>query len=593
MAASGTDGFAAPSTRGKRWSGGVMESLLRAPHSTAVLQLVSLLISSAFCWHLLPADFLTGTASFWTKPGGLVGGGISWADMTTALSGYYAFMKSPWDFPIFQVSQLGYPSGTNVIYTDSIPVVAFIGRIIYQTTGASINLYGIWTVACFVASAASLTALVSLLGARTIPAACAAAILGCTMPAMLYRWGHMSLMAHFEVILALAFYAASRKDRSPRWCLAASAPLCVLALWTHAYLFAMVTALLVAAIVQTMINRQLRAKAGLTVLAVLAAVIAATIIVSGHLSNPGSTAAQGYGFFSLNLLSPVFPQFSGILPFGIFAGILDASGGQYEGFSYFGAGILLLIFLSGPDLVQWISRTRRTDILLWLVLLGFVAFAVTPMFCLGFRCVGTIPSPGGIVLSIAESFRSSGRFVWPALYAVTAAAVVLTATRHRFGAVLLLAAALLQWMDTAPLRTAFAHSVSQPAPRILDAASWQHALAVSSAVRVFPSFSCLPPLPLTSMEIAMEVQLLATLAAVPVNSVYAARHQADCITEEATAKTSPPAGSITVYLENLPGFAGIRNAAAVDPNCQNSPRMVVCVPVTVGPNAGPLTDQAL
>ncbi len=592
MAASGTDGFAAPSSQRQWLDGGATGSLLRAPHSTAVLQLVSLLISAAFCWHLLPADFVTGTAIFWTKPGGLVGGGISWADMTTALSGYYAFMKSPWDFPIFQVPQLGYPGGTNIIYTDSIPVVAFIGRIVYQTTGASINLYGVWTIACFVASGASLTGLVSLLGARTIPAACAAAILGCTMPAMLYRWGHMSLMAQFEVILALAFYVACRRGRSPTWCLAVSASLCVLALWTHAYIFAMVTALVVAAIAQTTINRQLRATAGLTVLAVLAAVIAATIALSGHLSNPGSTAAQGYGFFSLNLASPVFPQFSGILPFGIFAGILDASGGQYEGFSYLGAGILLLIFVSGPDLVNWISRARRTDILLWLVLLGFVAFAVTPMFCLGFRCVGTIPSPGGIVLSIAESFRSSGRFVWPALYAVAAAAVVLTATRHRSGAVLLLVAALLQWVDTAPLRTAFADSVTKPAPTVLDAAAWQHALAASATVRIFPSFSCLPPRPLTSMAIAMEVQLLATFAGVPVNSVYAARHHADCAAEEAAAKAAPPVGSITVYLENLPGYAEIRNAAAAAPNCQDSPRMVVCVPSTVGPNSGRLIDRA-
>jgi hypothetical protein len=593
MAASGTDGFAAPSSQGQRWSGGVMGGLLRAPHSTAVLQLVSLLVSAAFCWHLLPAELVTGGASFWTKPGGLVGGGVSWADMTTAISGYYAFMKSPWIFPIFQVPQLGYPSGTNIIYTDSIPVVAFLGRVVYESTGAVVNLYGAWTVTCFIAAAASLTALVSLLGARTIPAACACAILGCSMPALLYRWGHMSLMAHFQVILALAFYVACRKGRSPAWCLANSVLLCLLALWTHAYIFAMVTALVVAAIAQVMINRQLRVTAGLTVLAVLAAAIAATILVSGHLSNPGPTGAHGYGYYSLNLLSPVFPQLSGILPFGTFAGILDATGGQYEGFSYLGAGILLLIIVSAPDLVRWIGRTGRTDLLLWLVLLGFVAFAVTPQSCLDHRCIGTIPSPGWLVVAIWESFRSSGRFVWPALYAVTAAAIVLIATRHRSGTVLLLAAALLQWVDTAPLRTAFAHSVSQPAPRVLDAASWEHALAASATVRIFPSFSCLPPRPLASMEIALEVQLLATRVGVPINSVYAARHQADCTTEETTAKASSPVGGITVYLENLPGYAEIRNATVAAPNCQNSPHMVVCVPETAGPNPGRLTDHAL
>ena len=579
MTGSGSDGGLAPDLQSQWWSGAVLGRQLRTPRSAAILQLVSCLLSLAFCWHLFSVEFVTGTARFWTNPRGL--------DITTSISGYYAFIKSPWEFPIFQVSQLGYPVGVNIIYTDGIPIVAFIGRIVYAVTGIAVNLYGAWLVTCFIASAASLTALVGLLGGRTIPTACAAAVLGCAMPALLYRWGNPALMAHFEIILALAFCVATRKGRSPAWYLATSVPLCLLALWTNAYIFAMVTALVAVAMGQTAINRQLPLKAGLFIFAVLASAIVATMAVSGHLSNPGSNGAPGYGYYSLNWLSPILPQFSGILPFGMFVGILDATGGQYEGFSYLGAGDLLLTIVSARDLGRWFNRAPQP--LLRFVLLGFILFAVTPNTCLGYWCSGRT-----LDLGITEIFRSSGRFVWPALYAVSAAAVALTATRRRHAPLLLLAAALLQWLDTVPLQNAFAKSVSEPAPWVLDAAAWQRALAVSETVRVFPSFSCLvnSSTVLVDAEIAVEIQLLASVAGVRVNSVYAARHRVDCAAEEASGRGLVPIANITVYLDTFPGYTEIRSASAATPNCQSTASMVVCVPAAAGRSPGRLTEIA-
>ena len=93
------------------------------------------------------------------NPRGVVG--HSWADIPAALSGYLFFQHDLWRLPIFHVAKLGAPSGVNIIFTDSIPWVALAGRLAFQATGATVNLYGVWTAICFVASGVTMTGLVT------------------------------------------------------------------------------------------------------------------------------------------------------------------------------------------------------------------------------------------------------------------------------------------------------------------------------------------------------------------------------------------------------------------------------------------------
>jgi hypothetical protein len=190
-----------------RWFGRAIALLdavcevLAGDRSSKLLLMVSLLMASVYCAWLFDAGFLLGTSAFWSNPRGIVG--HSWADIPAALSGYAFFQHDVWQLPLFHVGKLGAPDGINIIFTDSIPWVALAGRLVFRALGAPVNLYGVWTAFCFAASAISLTALVVTIGQRSLAATAMATVAGLCMPALLARWGHMSLMAQFEIPITL------------------------------------------------------------------------------------------------------------------------------------------------------------------------------------------------------------------------------------------------------------------------------------------------------------------------------------------------------------------------------------------------------
>ena len=135
--------------------------------------------------------------------------------------------------------------------------MAICGRLLYRVTGHVVNLYGAWTGLCFIGSALAMTGLVVTLRQRGLAPALAATVCGLCMPALLARWGHMSLMAQWEIPLAFIIYFQARSAPRGFGLVAAALLLAVVTLWTHAYLFAMVIGILVVTLAQTVIDRRL------------------------------------------------------------------------------------------------------------------------------------------------------------------------------------------------------------------------------------------------------------------------------------------------------------------------------------------------
>jgi hypothetical protein len=490
--------------------------------------LLSLAIGCGGALALFPMPVLLGTAAYWDHPRGIVPG--SWADMIIALSGYEAFLRDGWRLPLFEVKSLGAPAGTNVVFTDSIPLLLLVGRLLFRLTGAVVPLFGPWSGLCIVAMALASTGLVRALGARDLVPGVAAAIIGISMPVLLARWGHLALMGQAIMPLALTQYVRLRAEPRPDpvRLLARTVGLCLLALLIHPYLFLMVGGVALATIAQAALDRRLTLWALAGCLVGFVGIVAAAVASMGHLTGGGPVAAGGFGYYSMNLLSPIVPQGSGLMA-PSHRGVLDATGGQYEGLAYLGAGLLLLSVLALVPLRQHQFGLVKRHACLLGVLAAFVLLALSHEVYVGPLHLVSLPLPD-FLLGLAGIVRASGRFVWPALYLLAAVAIVRVARRPH-GAAILACAALLQWIDAGPRRAMIAASVAAPAPAPLDGLAWAAALAGVDRAVVDPPFACLPEGDDGvgwAAEAATQIQLMAARTGVATNTLNAARLRRLC-----------------------------------------------------------------
>ena len=548
--------------------------VLAADRPLKLLLACSLAIACAFCLWMFDAHFLLGNSPFWSNPRGIIAN--SWADMSIAYSGITYFQRETWQLPLFHVSKLGAPAGTNIIFTDGIPWVSLAARLVFRVSGMLVNPLGAFTAFCFAASAMTLTALVATLGQRSLAAAAMASVAGLCMPALLERWGHMSLIAQFEIPLALIFYLRNYRSNRPWWLFAQAAALMLLALWTHAYFFAMVSAIILATILQAARNRAINMISATAILASIAALLGGLIAISGYLQSGGGLAAEGFGVYSMNLLSPFLPQRSGL--FSSLRNIIaDGTGGQDEGFSYLGAGVLMLLLMTLPRQWRTLKDGLRHHPWMFALFLGFTLFALSNVIYLGTLQLAHIPLPTP-VMQFAAIFRASGRFFWPVMYCLVALAIAAPIPFYGHRGVLLLCLAMpLQWIDSAPLRQELAARIRVPEKPHINLQAWQAEIMRHNSVRVLPQYLCLAYRRGWNSEITVQLQLLAAFADRSINSVYSARRVADCSADQ-RIDGAPQAGArqLSVFLDEFSGFSRMQAFAATSRSCRTGPGLVVC-----------------
>jgi hypothetical protein len=501
-----------------------------------VLLAVSLLLGTAYALTLLPLSFVAGTGDFWTAPHGEPPFGV--LDMGDALIGYLYLMRAPWAWPLLHVANLGAPQGTNIFWLDAIPWLSLLGKAIFSATGLQINLLGIYDCICFSLPGVAMTVLLALAGQRSLIAMLSATVFADAAPVLVFRWVNLALSAHFLVIAALALYLASRA-RPASWrvgCLWIG--LLTLAVLTNMYLFVMVGGCWAAALLQQCRLEAARirylAAEAVTTVAVVLGVMLAMGIVSSDLQHGG---APLFGDNSMNLVSMFIPQRSGIIrPLSDYYVGMKSQG---EGFAYLGLGALAILAISLPAWIRFVAARWREHSAIIVVMAGFTLFALSNNIYIGSRLIVHMPLPDPIMYLLG-TFRSSGRFSWPVVYALTAGSVILV-LRHYSPAIAvpaLLLACMAQLVDIGPLRGDIARYVAGPAQPVLDPHRVEAIVRGADAVFVMPSFGCVFPevadglLPAADrfllMQANIEIQLAAARANRPINSVYNARIPPDC-----------------------------------------------------------------
>ena len=209
----------------------------------------------------------------------------------------------------------------------------------------------------------------------------------------------------------------------------------------------------------------------------------------------------------------------------------DATGAQYvEGMNYLGAGVLALVAISLVALgrANAIASLRRHG---WLVLVALVAllFAITPHLTFGSHVL-RFWTPDGWLLSVLSSFRASGRFAWLPSYLLILAAVMVVARGFplHVSRLLLVAAAVVQLVDTHPLRSAIRLDTFGSIKLFIEEA-WRPVLADVRQIVILPSFECgdeAKGVPKTALHL-----MAARLGPIPINSASQSRSTKDCRTE--------------------------------------------------------------
>lgn len=376
-----------------------------------------------------------------TYVGWLLGGN----DISAHYLGWVFFRSEPWVFPFGTIASINYPYGSNIIFTDSIPLFALFFKLIRAALPATFQYFGWWCLLCFMLQGVFSALLIFEL-TRSRYASLIAPFFFCTAPVLLHRAFYHSALAGQWIILASLWllFRGRRSDVFFRYW-----PLVFfLSLLIHPYLFLMVFFIFLAAMMEQLSSHRKWLK--IEVLTLLgAAVISGTLYALGLFSGGVFFDAQGFGLFKANLNAFINPiqQYWSIFILARPARVLSM-----EGFNYLGAGILLLSLISMVLFFKQ-NQEKPADFLRcnkWLltVCFGMVVFALSNTVSLDRIDLFSYPLPP-LIQKLANIFRSSGRFLWPVFYLVIIFGMTILSRRmsNQKAVFILVLTLSIQWID--------------------------------------------------------------------------------------------------------------------------------------------------
>jgi GrpB-like predicted nucleotidyltransferase (UPF0157 family) len=398
---------------------------------------------------------------------------IEWmmkADRAAMLSGWLFERNEPWTMPFGILHTMMAPLVTTVGYSDALPWIAVPAKLFFGWVQPQWQYAGLFLLASYALQAVFGYLVLRAMGIRRGLSLAGSAFFAAS-PALLHRFEHVSLSAHWQILAAWWLYLRRPPEGEPSWrFLAPWLVLLAVTIPTYAYLAVMVAALAGAAYVRALwIDRRFSLWTAAWHGGVTAIVIWGVFWVFGYFVL-ASAGEPGFGLFSADVLAFFNPA-----GFSRFLGPMPLVQRGYENFYYLGLGLIALIPVAA-GLEVW--RSRRTpgarSAGAWPTLWPAVA-VVTVMFV--YALSSPVRLAGHALFSVplyahlphfTMWFRGSGRFAWPLYYLVMALTLAAVARSARpWLAFLLLAAAFaLQLADVRKLRAVERRDYEWPWPRL-------------------------------------------------------------------------------------------------------------------------------
>src|SRR6185369_11115795 len=150
----------------------------------------------------------------------IVPGNISWLmmihhDWGAHYLGWYFYRNEPWHFPLGEINNLFYPIGTNVGFTDSIPLLAIPFKLFAVFLPDDFQYFGIWLFSCHLLAAYFTIRLFKLFKVNQVLTFMAVLFITAN-PVLIYRGMHPAISAHWLLIASIYLYFLNPNDVKPQ-----------------------------------------------------------------------------------------------------------------------------------------------------------------------------------------------------------------------------------------------------------------------------------------------------------------------------------------------------------------------------------------
>ena len=420
------------------------------------------------------------------------------------------FLTQPWHWDLLHVDHLMQPWGVNLGQADGIPLATLVAKALRPILPPFDQVATLWLALSWLCQPAS--AVFALRGTgenRLLPSLCIA-LMAASLPTFLARLHHPSMSAHFLLLMLMGCYF--RAVAGSRLALWAGCALAAMLLLVHPYMLFMGLAFPAAMAATLCFRRNARWREAAAALVITLGGVA---LFTHILGLAAGRSAGIYGVHTLNLAGLFYPARSGLFP-GFPISVVDATGGQGEGYAYLGAGLLLVLAadLLRPRLI-WQAVVRHAG--LALACAALLILALSHRVFLFHTLVLHLHTATGLM----NSFRASGRFVWVPTYTLLVGGVALLARgRPAFARAILPAAAFLAVWDGSAI---WAHDrtwLARPAPWYFDASRMRALLRAHDELTILPPAGCIPGF---DMGVVQPLYLAAETD-MPTSTMYIARH---------------------------------------------------------------------
>ena len=359
--------------------------------------------------------------------------------------GWVFYRRSGWHLPYLGANYSSiYPYRTSILYTDSIPLLAVLGKLLGGVLPARFQYLGLWGLFCYAMQGGLAQALIARVGgvrpgntAKNWASVLGAGVL-VLFPALNIRmFAHTALAANWLVLLALWLWlCAEQSENRPT-----AAKLCLwwgilglLCAGIHLYYLPMVGMVLVAACVQRALEKRGPAAVVLPVASFCGAALAELFVLGAFAAN---FAGYSNGYLSGADLANLF---------------VPGLGASWEQEIYAGLGTTIAVVLALAGLLVQhkqagaFFRRHKNVVIAALVLLVLDAIAATGnTVTFAGRTLFTVPIPQAL-MDFWAMFSSCARLAWLAgmLLAVAACGLVLRFWQGAAAAVLLALCAAAQ-----------------------------------------------------------------------------------------------------------------------------------------------------